>query len=106
MKKLLAASIGAVLATSSLIYNPSPAYAATPASYISTEFSMTESIQSADILVILVPEDFDDLRLNDWDRASRNHISRAIDVADFKTGVYFVTVISQTGKKTRKLVVQ
>lgn len=84
MKKLLAASIGAVLATSSLIYNPSPAYAATPASYISTEFSMTESIQSADILVILVPEDFDDLRLNDWDRASRNHISRAIDVAEFK----------------------
>ncbi|MEE2000681.1 leucyl aminopeptidase [Alkalimonas sp. MEB108] len=81
MKTLLALSIGAILAGSTLL---SPAVsAATPTPYIHTQFNVTESMQQADLLVVLVPEDSGELRLSGWDRASRNHINRAISVAAF-----------------------
>ncbi|MDP4537603.1 leucyl aminopeptidase [Alkalimonas collagenimarina] len=83
MKTLIALSIGTVLATSSLLLNPLPASAATPAPYIHTTFNVTESMQPADVLVILVPEEHGELRLSGWSRDSRNHINRAVSVADF-----------------------
>lgn len=81
MKTLLSLSIGALLAGSSLL--STSALAATHAPYTHTQFSITESVQPADILVVLVPENAGELRLAGWDRASRNHINRAIEVAGF-----------------------
>ncbi|MEE2023721.1 leucyl aminopeptidase family protein [Alkalimonas mucilaginosa] len=81
MKTLLALSIGAVLAGSTLL--SSTASAVSPSPYIHTQFNVTESMQQADLLVVLVPENAGELRLTGWDRSSRNHINRAISVAAF-----------------------
>lgn len=83
MKKLLAISIGAVLASSSLLLSPASVSAATHAPYIHTEFNITESMQPADVLVVLVPEEHGELRLAGWGRDSRSHVNRAISVASF-----------------------
>ena len=82
MKKLIAISIGTVLA-SSLLVSPAPVLAVSPTPYLNTQFNITESIQPADLLVVLVPETQRELRLPGWSRDSRQHVNRAIDVADF-----------------------
>ncbi|MEN3159730.1 leucyl aminopeptidase [Alkalimonas sp. NCh-2] len=81
MKTLLALSISTLLAASPLLSNS--AIAVTPAPYIHTQFNVTESLQQADLLVVLVPQDSGELRLAGWDRATRNHINRAINIAAF-----------------------
>ncbi|MDP5034868.1 MAG: leucyl aminopeptidase family protein [Alishewanella sp.] len=59
------------------------AAAVTPQPFLNTQVQFSQSQQQADILVLLVPENTTDLAITKWSSATRAHINRAMQVAEF-----------------------
>lgn len=75
MKKPLLLCAVALLSYSALAVTPQP--------FLKTQVQFKQSQQQADTLVVLVPENITDLNIAKWSNASRSHISRAMQVAEF-----------------------